>query len=332
MDFRSMEYFVTVAEELNFTRAAERLHMSQPPLSSQIRQLEEDLGTELFLRGKRHLQLTPAGNLLLPRARAILNLADTTRTELRALHGEVSGTLRIAIVEGRAPFIVAGWIAGFHERYPGVKFRLWNGSSDDVLLQMNKGLSDLAIIAAPYDREHLEGILAAREPWVAILPAGNPLSEKEQVSLADLGSEPLIIPQRKSRIEAIWRWFGEVGMRPNVLCEMSSYLDAVALVERGTGIGIFPKTTDTPNPLIRARVIVHPAKFAEYYLVWYRNQSLRGIPLLFTEYVRELEQAGGQAGTESSRAAAERGQDAGDVAAGGLENEDFTLPEGARLL
>jgi DNA-binding transcriptional LysR family regulator len=315
MDFKSMEYFVTVAEELNFTRAAERLHMSQPPLSSQIRQLEEDLGTELFIRGKRHLQLTPAGNLLLPRAQAILNLADTTRTELRALHGEVSGTLRIAIVEGRAPFIVAGWIAGFHKRYPGVKFRLWNGSSDDALLQMNKGLSDLAIIAAPYDREHLEGILAAREPWVAIFPAGDPLADREQVNLADLKNKPLIIPQRKSRIEAISRWFGEIGLSPNILCEMSSYIDAVALVEQGTGIGIFPKTMDTPNPLIRPRLIVNPAKFAEYYLVWYKNQSLRGIPLLFQAYVRELM-------LEKSRS----------DPAGSPEESDPALPKDACLL
>ena len=315
MDFKSMEYFVTVAEELNFTKAAERLHMSQPPLSSQIRQLEEDLGTELFIRGKRHLQLTPAGSLLLARAQAILNLADATRTELRAMKGEVSGTLRIAIVEGRAPFIVAGWIKGFHRLYPGVKFRLWNGSSDDALLQMDRGLSDLAIIAAPYDREHLEGILAAREPWVAIIPAENPLSEKEQVSLADLKDKPLVIPQRKSRIEAIWRWFGEIGLQPNVLCEMSSYLDAVAIAEQGTGIGIFPKTTDTPNPLIRARVIVNPAKFAEYYLVWYKNQPLRGIPLLFRDYVNSLEnEEGGAAG------------------AGDPEKTYFALPAGAKLL
>ena len=315
MDFRSMEYFVTVAEELNFTRAAERLHMSQPPLSSQIRQLEEDLGTELFIRGKRHLQLTPAGNLLLPRAQAILNLADSTRAELRTLKGEVSGRLRIAIVEGRAPFIAAGWITGFHRQYSGVRFSLWNGSSDDALLQMEKGLSDLAIIAAPYDREHLEGILAAREPWVAIIPAANPLADQPQVRLSDLKNELLVIPQRKSRIEAINRWFGEIGLGPNVLCEMSSYLDAVAIAEQGTAIGIFPKTTDTPNPLIRTRVIINPAKYAEYYLVWYKNQPLRGIPLLFKNYVEGLEIEPNGTASDSDP-----------------EKTDYSLPEGARLL
>lgn len=288
MDFKLLEYFVTVAEELNFTKAAERLHMSQPPLSSQIKKLENDLGAELFVRGKRHLQLTPAGGLLLTRAQAILNMADTTRAEIRSMKGEVSGTLRIAIVEGRAPFIIAEWLTGFSKLYPGVKFRLWNGSSDDALNHMDSGLSDLAIIAAPYDREHLEGILAAREPWVAIIPARHPLAQKEQVNLADLKDEPLVIPQRKSRIEAIERWFGEIGLRPNILCEMSSYLDAVAIAEQGSGIGIFPKTTDTPNPLIRARVILHPAKYAEYYLVWYKNKPLRGIPLLFQKYVSGL--------------------------------------------
>lgn len=287
MDFKSLEYFVTVAEELNFTRAAERLHMSQPPLSTQIRMLEQDLGATLFVRGKRHLQLTPAGSLLFSRAQAILNLSDTTRSELRALNGELSGTLRLSIVEGRAPYVAARLMMDFHKKYPEVKYRLWNGSSDDVLENMNKGLSDLSIIAAPYDREHLEGLLVTREPWVAILPASHPLARKPTIKVADLEGQPLIIPQRKSRIEAISRWFAQAGIQPQVLCEMSSYLDAVALAEQNAGIGIFPQTTYSPNPLIQTRLIVEPAKIAEYYLVWYKNQPPRGLPLVFRDFVKE---------------------------------------------
>ena len=95
MDFRTLQYFVTVAEELNFTRAAEKLQMSQPPLSNSIRQLEEDLGTQLFIRGKRRLTLTEAGELLLRRSRQILRLSDKTRLDLQSLGSTLTGQIGV---------------------------------------------------------------------------------------------------------------------------------------------------------------------------------------------------------------------------------------------
>lgn len=107
MDLRSLKYFVVVAQELNITRAAEKLNMSQPPLSNQIKALEEELGVTLFIRGKRHLQLTEAGSLLLRRANQVLELTDKTRQELREMQDGLSGTISIGMVEGRAPFLVS---------------------------------------------------------------------------------------------------------------------------------------------------------------------------------------------------------------------------------
>lgn len=159
MDFRVLQYFVTVAEELNFSHAAEKLNMSQPPLSNQIRQLEEDLNTQLFIRGKRHLTLTDSGRLLLRRSREILEMADKTRGEISSLGGELSGSIALGQVEGRAPFIDGDVIRGFSEEYPLVEYTLWNGSSDDVIDRIFRGLLDVGVIAAPYDGEHLEGVL-----------------------------------------------------------------------------------------------------------------------------------------------------------------------------
>ena len=104
MDFRSLQYFVTVAEELNFTHAAEKLTISQPPLSMQIKQLEEDLGAQLFIRGKRKLQLTEAGRAFYRRATQILSLSQDARDEIRSLGNELSGRVRLGIVAGRAPY------------------------------------------------------------------------------------------------------------------------------------------------------------------------------------------------------------------------------------
>ena len=224
MDLRSLKYFVVVAQELNITRAAEKLNMSQPPLSNQLKALEEELGVTLLIRGKRHLQLTEAGNLLLRRATQILELADKTRQELADLKDGLSGTISIGIVEGRAPFLVSRWISGFREEFPRIQYSLWNGSSDDVLDRLYRGLVDIAVIAAPYDTEHLEGFQVGREPWVAIIPAGHPLAKAEgkQISLSSLAGEPLIVPSRKSRVDAIRKWFREIGEEPNIICEMSN--------------------------------------------------------------------------------------------------------------
>ena len=289
MDLRSLKYFTVVAQELNITRAAEKLNMSQPPLSNQLKALEEELGVTLLIRGKRHLQLTEAGNLLLRRANQILELADKTRQELADLKDGLSGTISIGIVEGRAPFLVSRWISGFREEFPRIQYSLWNGSSDDVLDRLYRGLVDIAVIAAPYDTEHLEGFQVGREPWVAIIPAGHPLAKVEgkQISLFSLAGEPLIVPSRKSRVDAIRKWFREIGEEPNIICEMSNYLDAVALSERGVGISIFPQTTYTPNALLVTKVITDSERQVEYVLV--HSKQLLPSPLIneFLNFVRD---------------------------------------------
>ena len=289
MDLRSLRYFTVVAQELNITRAAEKLNMSQPPLSNQLKALEEELGVTLLIRGKRHLQLTEAGNLLLRRATQILELADKTKQELVDMKDGLSGTISIGMVEGRAPFLVSRWIAGFREEFPRIQFSLWNGSSDDVLDRLYRGLVDIAVIAAPYDTEHLEGFQVGREPWVAIIPASHPLAKAEgkQVSLSSLVGEPLIVPSRKSRVDAIHKWFREVGAEPNIICEMSNYLDAVALSERGVGISIFPQTTPEPMPGIVCRRIIEPSHRARYLLVHKRNSSMSELSQTFLDFVTD---------------------------------------------
>jgi len=134
MDFRLLHYFVTVAEELNITRAAAVLKMSQPPLSSRIKQLEQDLGTVLFIRRKRGLQLTSTGKIFYKRAKQILELADHTREEIMNYENELSGHLMLGTVEGRAPYLLARWIAGFREEFPLVTYTLRSGGSDDIHL------------------------------------------------------------------------------------------------------------------------------------------------------------------------------------------------------
>ena len=289
MELRTLHYFTVVAQELNITRAAEKLNMSQPPLSNQIKALEEELGVQLFIRGKRHLELTEEGGLLLRRAVQIQELADKTRQEIASLREGMTGVIYLSMVEGRAPFLAARWIAGFREEFPLVRYNLWNGSSDDVLDRLHKGLADLAVIAAPYDTEHLEGFSVGREPWIAMLHPDHPLAQPigDTIPLSSLAGEPLIVPSRKSRVDAIRRWFGEVGAEPHILCEMSNYMDAAALTSQGVGISIFPQTVDVSNGLVVSKVVIQPSRQVEYILVWNRGQPPSGLTREFIHFVQE---------------------------------------------
>lgn len=289
MDLRSLNYFSVVAEELNFTRAAQRLNMSQPPLSNQIKALEEELGTPLFIRGSRGLQLTEAGKLLYRRAAQLLDLAERTREEVASLAMGLSGTICLGSVAGLAPFLAAEWLAGFREEYPLVRFEIVNGSSDDIIDQILRGFIELGIIAAPYDNEHLEGIPVGDEPWCAILSDQHPLAEQPEdpLPLKALGGQPLIVPHRRSRIDEIRSWFRQAGAEPTIIGEHSNFVDALAMANANVGISIFPRTTPEPMPGIVCRQIVEPSHRARYLLVRKRNASMSELSQTFLDFVTD---------------------------------------------
>ncbi len=298
MDLRALHYFVVVAEELNITRAAVRLNMSQPPLSSQIKGLEEELGVQLFIRGKRHLTITDAGAHLYHRARQILELSDQTQQELKSMEG-LSGALNISLVEGRAPFLLARWIAGFRSEFPRVSFRLWNGSGDEVMERVHRGLADLALVAMPYNLEQFDGFSVGREPWVAMMSRDHPLAKEEDVflPLSRLVGQPLYIPSRRSRLDSIRAWFDEIGESPLIAGDLSNYIDAVALAEQNAGICIYPMTTYNESELVVKKIITESSRQIEYALIWNRHEHQKELLQEFIYYIqdcREEEREGTQ--------------------------------------
>ena len=288
MDLRALHYFVVVAEELNITRAAKRLNMSQPPLSSQIKGLEDELGVQLFIRGKRHLTITDAGSHLYRRARQILELSDQTQQELQSLEG-LSGDLNISLVEGRAPFLLSRWIAGFRSEFPRVAIHLWNGSGDEVMERLHRGLADLALVALPYNAEQLDGITVGREPWVAMMSKSHPLAKEEGdfLPLRKLVGQPLYVPNRRSRIDAISTWFEELGEEPCIAGDLTNYIDAVALSEQNAGICIYPMTTYNESDLIVKKIITESARQIEYALTWRCNERHTELQQEFIYYVQD---------------------------------------------
>ena len=289
MDLRSLRYFVTVAEELNITRAAEKLHMSQPPLSAQIKGLEEELETELFIRGKRRLRLTESGQVLYRRAKEILSLSENTETDIRSMGKGMRGTIYIGLVEGMAPDIAAEWFAGFIGMYPDIRFRILDGSTDDLLEKMRSGLIDLAVITSPCDNSLLHSFHVGEEKMGALMNRSHPLAaaEGDEIDISALAGENLIVPSRKAVIETIRKWFKKAGTEPKIVCEMDSYLDAAALAGRMVGISIYPRTAYIPNESLIFKGIKGKDKKMEYLFVWQKGHQLPRIEEEFIDYVKD---------------------------------------------
>ena len=289
MDLRTLTYYVTVAEELNITKAAEKLHISQPPLSSQMKNLENELNTTLFIRGKRHLQLTDSGQLLYRRAKEILNLADKTRSEIRSMSEGMSGTISIGLVEGMAPDIASRWFEGFIRDYPNIRFRILDGSSDDLIEKQRSGIISLAVITAPCDNSLLNSFRVGTEKVTALMSKDHPLAARQddEITIADLKGEPLIVPSGRSIIDMVYKWFRKAGSEPRIVCEMDSYLDAAALAGRHVGISIFPRTAYIPNDSLISKDIAGDDKVMEYLFVWRKGHPLPTIEERFIDHVKE---------------------------------------------
>ncbi len=291
MELRHIRYFMAVAEELNFTKAAEKLHMAQPPLSRQIQDLEKELGARLFHRTPHMLKLTEEGVLFSQYAVQILELARRSAEGIRELHTGLTGTLYLASVEGHAPRLISEWIAGFHKLHPHVQYDLWNGSSDEVTDRVTKGLCDLGIITSPYSTEGLSVLPVYDEPWVAILPKDHllALEDGDTIRLEKLSPFELIIPSRRSRLQEITGWFELSGNRPHILCRISNTLNAYMLVEQGVGIAIYPASANdirTPDSICIRR-ITDPAVTVSYALIWKKNQNLSHAAEALIRYVRD---------------------------------------------
>lgn len=289
MDIRTLSYFVTIAEELNITKAAEKLCMSQPPLSSQLKALEEELDTTLFIRGKRHLQLTESGKLLYRHAKEILSLVNKTSEEIRAMGKGMRGKISIGLVEGSAPIIASSWIETFLSKYNHVEFLVVDGNSDELIAKLRSGLIDMAVITSPCDNTLLNSFKVGQEKMTAFMSKDNPLAKLpgNTIELAELKDKPLIIPSREAMNRMITKWFKEIHAEPKVVCRMDNYLDVAALAGRNIGISIFPKTSYILNETLIAKEIINPAREVEYLFVWLKNKPLSLLDEAFIDHVKD---------------------------------------------
>lgn len=293
MELRHIRYFVVVAEECNLTRAAKRLMIAQPPLSRQIKDLEEELGTQLFVRKSKGLELTEAGHHFLSYATRILQLSEQSVEDLHNMEDGLQGTLYLATVEGMAPRFLSEQIKKFHARFPKVEFNLWNGNTDDVCHRVHNGLCDIAIITAPFDEESLEGVSVGKEPWIAMIPKDHPLAalKGEYIDLVKLAPYELLIPSRISRLNEIQEWFKPYGSKPKVIGRLAHMINAYELTRAGVGIAIYPEAAASygASDEIVVKKLKNPRVMAEYILIHSRNSELSMVAREFWSMVIEEE-------------------------------------------
>jgi DNA-binding transcriptional LysR family regulator len=295
MELRHLRYFVAVAEELNFTRAAARLHIAQPPLSTQIRALEGELGVDLFLREKRRVYLTQAGEELLARARLILGAAHEAGVAVRNAASGIIGRVTLGYVAS----------AMFSDRLPAVIRRFQRSHRHVELTLVEK--TSLDQIAALHERRMDVGVLrkpesVAVEEWhqsllIAAIPKDHELAKLDGVRIGDLRDQPIITYPRDAGIGLYWPFLqlcAKAGFQPNVVKEAQESSLIVGLVAAGVGIAVVPATTRCIGlPGVAYRRIKGKDAHSTLYLARRKNDtSLHAKELLSVLRLRRISASG----------------------------------------
>lgn len=288
MEIRVLKYFLTVVREGGINRAAEALHITQPTLSRQLSQLEEEVGVRLFHRGSRKITLTDEGMLLRRRAEEILSLVDRTEKELAWQEELIEGRIVIGCGELAAMQVLPEIIASFHQQYPLVSYDFFTANADLVKEQMEKGLVDIGVLLEPIDMEKFDFIrLAGKERWVVLMRPDDPLADQETVSAGDLEGLPLILPRRTNVRNELSNWLGDSFQSTNVLFTCNLSTNGALMVQKGLAYSIvlegsvpfWDKEKITYRPL-------YPELMANSVFAWKKQQPFSLAASKFIEHIK----------------------------------------------
>jgi DNA-binding transcriptional LysR family regulator len=244
MELRHLRYFVAVAEELNFTRAAARLRVAQPALSSQVRDLEEELQARLFDRGHTGVQLTRAGKAFYTRARSLLSQAADAVEAARTASGSIAGTLTLGFPSGLHLNYLVPAIERFRKKHPQVEFDYFHGLPPEQLRAVKEGRIDIAFVPLSAPAKDLEHRVIWRIPYRVVLPSRHPLARRKTLELQDLRGEDFVFCPRETRPEfydALFHHCANAGFRPRVVKEVAGYpSNMLGLVSAGAGVCVLP--------------------------------------------------------------------------------------------
>ncbi|WP_433300454.1 LysR family transcriptional regulator [Actinoplanes sp. CA-030573] len=289
MELRQLEYFIAVAEEANFTRAAERVRISQSGVSAQIRALEKELGSPLFDRSGRVARLTTAGKAAFPFAQAALENAQAMREVIDAVNGLVRGHLTVGMVRGCEVKPLFAALASFHDEYPAIELELVEDDSDSLIKRVLAGFSDIALVGVAGELpSQLTGHVIAREGLVALVPPGHPQAGKKDLPLLEILSYALITLPEGTGIRAA---FDEAclaaGKFPDVALVASAPTAVAELASRGLGIAVLSESMASLHPGLVAVPISGVELPALLALVW-RDRPSPALAALLPHCRREF--------------------------------------------
>lgn len=273
MELRVLRYFLAVAREQNITRAAESLHVTQPTLSKQLMDLEEELGQKLFVRGKRKVTLTEAGEFLRRRAQEIAELADKTEEAFRKTAGEISGDIWIACGETEGMRILVRAMKKLHERFPDVRFHLYSGNDADVADRLDKGLADFGLFVGTADLDKYDHLgLLFSDTWGLLLRKDHPLAAKAGIERDDLKEIPLLCSRQALEQNEFSGWLGGDAGKLHILSTHNLVRNTAIMVEEGLGCAVsLDRLVNTQGTTLVFRPFSPPLK-ADLVIVWKKYQ------------------------------------------------------------
>lgn len=290
MELRVLRYFLAVAREESISRAAESLHLTQPTLSRQIMDLEEELGIKLLNRGKknRKVTLTDEGKLFRKRAEELVELADKMRSEFSVTEGPVSGDIYIGSGETEAMCLIAKAATELQKEYPHIRYHLFSGNAADVTERLDNGLLDFGILVGEADLtmyDHLP--LPVTDVWGVLMRKDSPLAEKSSVSRKDLSAIPLILSQQSLSSNELSGWYGGAFEESNVVATYNLIYNAALMVASGFGYAVTLDKLVNGNSELCFRPLA-PKLEARLSIVWKKHHGFSRATELFLQKLRCL--------------------------------------------
>ncbi len=287
MEIRILRYFLTVAREENITRAAAVLHITQPTLSRQLMQLEEELNTKLLIRGKNKVVLTDAGMLLRRRAEEIIDLTDKTEKEFLEADELIAGEIFVGAGEIHAMHQLGEFMIKFQQHYPHIQYHLYSGNTDDVKQKIDQGFIDVGLLTEPVDIEKYDYVrLNYKEAWGILAPKDSEIAQKEYVTPDDILNLPLLIGHRLIVQNEIAHWMGIDVSELNIVATYDLIYNAAILVEKGLGYALcLDKIVYMHDESLVRFIPLRPVFETGAVLVWKKHQVFSATA---TRFIQEL--------------------------------------------
>ncbi len=288
MEIRILRYFLEIAREENMTRAAQRLHISQPSLSKEIKKLEEELGHELFIRTNKSMHLTDEGMLLRKRAEDIIAMVDKTAEEFSQLDSITGGEMRIGCAESVLIKYLARVIKEFKEQYPNFIFHIFSGDTEPVAERLDRGLIDLAFIVEPPNLSKYNYLtIPESDVWGLVMRRDSPLADKAEITFEDLYGLPLFCSEQSIKVD-FPRWCGQNIDKLNFSGTFNLSFNGSVFVREGLGYLLtFDRLIDTSEKSELCFRPISPRLETKMYIIWKKYQIFSPIADLFLKKLRE---------------------------------------------